>query len=195
MSTLASVAEQMNQRGFQTTVVKNKEEALKKLISLIPEKSEVMTGSSTTLNEIGFTEFLDTGKHSWKNLQKIVWSENDEKKRNKLRRQAIAAEYFVASVNAVSEDGQLVAVDATGSRVSAYPFAAEHLLFVVGKQKISANLEKALERVRTEVFPQENERAQAAYGAGSTFGKWVIIEREVMPNRIHVILVDEDLGF
>lgn len=185
----------MEERGFTVETVKNKREALKRIESLLPERAEVMTGSSTTLQEIGFNDVLEKNQKNWKNLNAQVWSENDEKKRGKLRRLAAASDYFLASANAVTEDGQLVAVDLTGSRVTSLPFAAGKVILVVGKQKIVPTLEDAFKRIREIVFPQEDARAQKAYGMGSGFGKWVIVERELQPGRITVILVDQELGF
>lgn len=194
-SVVERVAVSMKERGFDVIIAADKNEALEMAKNLIPAEAEVMTGSSTTLNEIGFMDWIAKEEDGRVNLQAKVWGENDEEKRAILRREAVAANYYVASVNAVTEDGILVAVDATGSRVSAMPFAAGKLILVVGAQKITKNLEEAMTRIREHVFPLENERAQKAYGMGSTFGKWVIIEKEVAPKRITVILVNEKLGF
>lgn len=194
-SVVERVAVSMKERGFDVIIAADKNEALEMAKNLIPAEAEVMTGSSTTLNEIGFMDWIAKEEDGRVNLQAKVWGENDEEKRAILRREAVAANYYVASVNAVTEDGILVAVDATGSRVSAMPFAAGKLILVVGAQKITKNLEDAMRRIREHVFPLENERAQKAYGMGSTFGKWVIIEKEVAPKRITVILVNEKLGF
>jgi hypothetical protein len=112
-----------------------------------------------------------------------------------MRRKSVTADYFISSVNAVTEDGVLLAVDATGSRVGAMPFAAKKLVLVIGAQKITKNLEEAIKRIKEYVLPKENKRAMEAYGMGTIFGKWVIIEKETSPSRIKVILVEESLGF
>jgi hypothetical protein len=113
-----------------------------------------------------------------------------------MRRKAITdTDYFLASINAISKNGELVACDFTGSRVSAFPFAAKRLLLVAGTQKITSSLEEAMHRVREYVFPKENERLKAAYGQESGLGKWAIIEKEIFPERTTLILVKEKLGF
>jgi hypothetical protein len=113
-----------------------------------------------------------------------------------LRRKSLTdADYFLASINAITEDGRLIAVDATGSRVGAFPFAAKKIILVAGEQKIVTDLEAGMKRIKEYVFPLENERMKKSYGMGSTFGKWVIIEREFIPQRITLILVKEKLGF
>lgn len=185
----------MQERGFNAEFISDSQAALAKLKAFIPSGAEVVTGSSTTLNQIGFMDYLNSDQHDWKNLNAQIQSENDNEKRRELRRHANTAEYFVASVNAVTEDGQLVAVDLSGSRVGALPFSAQKVILVVGAQKIMPNLEEAMKRIREYVFPREDERAQAAYGAHSAFGKWLIIEREIIKDRINVLIVPENLGF
>lgn len=195
MTDFTAIQKAMEGRGFTVEVVADRDEALEKVESLLPEGAEVMTGSSTTLQEIGFIDSLEKNTKNWMNLSAVIWVENDEVKRNKLRRQATAADYFLASANAVTVDGQLIAVDLTGSRVTALPFAAGKVILVVGKQKITQSIDAAMERIREYVFPKEDARALKAYGMNSDFGKWVIVERELQPGRITVVLVDEELGF
>jgi len=190
-----STVEKLQEHGMIVEVVADKSAALKRLKSLIPSGAEVMTGSSTTLNEIGFSEYLESGKHPWVSLHTQIGAENDETKRNSLRRQSVTAEYFIASANALTEDGKIVSVDATGSRVGALPYAAEKVILVVSTQKITKDLEAAMERIRNHVFPLEDKRMQAAYGMGSNLSKWVILEKEFVPGRITILLVEEKLGF
>jgi len=139
---------------------------------------------------------LKSGNHKWKNLHEDILKEKDYGKQSDLRRKALTkTDYFLSSVNAITEDGKLVAVDASGSRVGALPFAAKKVLIVAGANKIVPNLEEAFNRIRNYVINLENERAMKVYGMKSGFGKWVIIEKESIPNRIKLILVKEPLGF
>ncbi|GIU68704.1 MAG: hypothetical protein KatS3mg001_554 [Candidatus Pacearchaeota archaeon] len=185
----------LKNRGINVFIVGNKKEALEKIKEIIPKRSEIMFGSSLTLEEIGFFSLLESEKNRWKNFSEKIKNENDPSKRQDLRRKAVTAEYFLGSVNAIAKTGELVACDASGSRVGAYPFAAKNLILVAGIQKITKNLEEAIKRVREYVFPLENERAKKIYGMPSATAKWVIIEREIIPNRINLILVKEKLGF
>ena len=187
--------EAIKSRGINVIVVDNKEQALEKIIELIPKGMEVSNGSSTTLNEIGFIDYLKSKKHGWRNLHEEILKEKDIAKQMDLRRKSITAEYFLGSVNAIAKSGELVACDASGSRVTAYPFAAKNLILVAGIQKITKNLDEAIKRIREHVYPLENKRAQEAYGVSSTIGKWIIIEREIIPNRTTLILIKEKLGF
>jgi len=191
---LFKTIEALKNRGISVVLVETGKEALNKLISLIPEGSEIANGSSTTLNQIGFVDYLMANPAKWKNLHKDVLKEKDPQKQADLRRKSDTAEYFLASINAISKNGELVACDASGSRVSAFPFAAKKLILVASTNKITDNLDEAMQRVREYVYPLENERAQKAYGMPSQFGKWVIIEHD-FPDRTTLILVKEKLGF
>jgi len=185
----------IEKRGIRVIVVKGRAEALAQVREMIPPGSEVMNGSSATLDEIGFGGLLKGGKHGWKDLHLGILAEKDDKKRYDLRRKSVTAEYFLASVNAIAMTGELVACDASGSRVGAFPFAAKNLIIVSGANKIVPTLPEALDRLREYVFPLENARMKALYGVGSRLGKFVIIANEGSIGRTVLILVKESLGY
>jgi hypothetical protein len=193
---IAKAVDLMKQRGFEVIVAKDKSEALELIKAMIPQGSSVMNGSSTTLHQIGFTDYLKE-KTGWINLHEVILAETDPLKQRKLRRQAILADYFLGSVNAITTAGQLISVDRTGSRVGAYPFAAGNLILVAGVNKFVRNLEEAFARVAKYVLPMEDQRMKSVYGPemSTGLGKWVIIEHEVVPGRIKLILIKEKLGF
>lgn len=191
---IEKTAENMRARNFNVRIVNTKEDALKELNLTIPEGSSIMNGSSTTLEEIGMIEKLQN-ENIWNNLHEPIFKEEDASARNKLYRESLLADYYMASPNAITEDGIIVAVDRTGSRTGAFPFAAKHLVLVSGTNKITKDLNSAMQRIREYVLPLEDKRAQKAYGTGSEIGKWVIMEKEVNPDRVIVILVKDKLGF
>ena len=191
LRTSAAVAE----RGIEVIAAADRREALDAVIGLIPKGVEVMNGSSTTLREIGFLDYLKEHGDDYENMHVSILSETDKQKQAGLRRRSVAAEYFLGSVNAIAETGELFACDASGSRVGAYPFAAGRLLLVSGVNKIVPTWQDAIARLREHAYPLENERALKAYGAPSTVGKVVIMEREIFPGRTTLILVKEKLGF
>ena len=75
------------------------------------------------------------------------------------------------------------------------PPGAGRVIFVVGTQKIVPDLEEGLLRINEYAYRLEDARAQAAYGVRSAVNKVLIINREITPGRITVVLVDEVLGF
>jgi len=182
-------------RGINVIHVKNGKNALDILKTVIPQDAEVMDGASVTLVEIGYREFLDSGRSGWKSLRATVHAENDHTKRRELRRKSMTAQYFISGVNAIAQTGELVACDTGGSRVGAWHFAARHLILVCGVNKIVRTLDDALSRVREYAYPLENIRATKKYGESSTLGKWVILAQESEEDRVTVVLVDESLGY
>ena len=182
-------------RGIKVITAENGDTALSILKNLIPAGAEVMNGSSTTLIEIGYEEFINGEKSGWNLVHKKITAENDAKKRADLRRKSVAAEFFISSVTAISETGEIVGCDASGSRVGAWPFAAGNLILVTGVNKIVPTLDDALKRGRDYAYPLENVRAQKVYGTPSIIGKCVILYHERTPGRTTLILVKEALGY
>lgn len=193
--TIAKAAEAIRGRGIGVEVVEYRVQALERLRAMIPKGATVMTGASTTLDQIGFMEHLRASNHGWKDLRAAIVAERNERRRRELRRMSVTADYFLGSVNAIARTGELVACDRTGSRVGAYLFAAKNLILVAGAQKITEDLNSAIKRVVEHCLPLETERSLRVYGTASAPNKWVIIERELEPNRISLILVKERLGF
>ncbi len=185
----------LENHGINVIIVDNKESAFDLLKNLIPEGKDVMTGSSTTLQQIGFMDYYISNNHPWVNMGTPIFQETDKEKQADMRRKSVTAEYFIASVNAITEDGKMVAVDRSGSRVGAYPFSAKNLILVSGINKIVPTLDDAFTRIKNVVFPLEDERAKKRYGVGTGFGKWVIIENEAVKDRITLVLIKENLGF
>ncbi len=192
---LRNTITEIEKRGIKVIVAENGETVLSFLKDLIPPGAEVMNGSSTTLIEIGYEEFIAGDTTGWNLLHKRITAENDSAKRAELRRKSVTAEYFISGVNAISETGEIIGCDATGSRVGAWPFAAGHLILVSGTNKIVPTLDDALNRVRNYAFRLENARALKAYGIPSVIGKCVILANERIPGRTTLILVNEALGY
>jgi hypothetical protein len=118
-----------------------------------------------------------------------------EGKSKESRRLGAAPDYIVGSVHAVTEDGQAVISSATGSQLAGYASGAEHVIWVVGAQKIVPTLEEAFKRIQEYTFPLEDARARKAYGMGSGINKILIVAREFKPKRISMVIVKEVLGF
>lgn len=194
--TIEKVVAVLKERNINAIVVGTKAEALEKIKSLIPAGGEVMNGSSATLQEIGFVDYLKEGKHGWGNVHEAILAEKDSMRQTKLRKQSILADYFLGSVHAVTEAGQLLVASASGSQVPSFAFSSNNIIWVVGTQKIVPDLDTAMKRLQEHVFPLENKRMQEAGYPGSVIAKILIIEREIMPNRhATVIFVKEKLGF
>jgi L-lactate utilization protein LutC len=191
--------EAVRSRGVDAIAVESKEAAFAHVQTLIPAKSTVMTGASVTLQQIGFEAQLISGKHPWKNLKDEITDEKDPARQTRLRKEGTMADFFLGSVHAISETGEIVIASATGSQLPAYAFSSENVIWIAGAQKITPSLETALQRVREYVYPLEDKHMKQLYGekSGSTIGKILIFEREVpfLNRHVHLILVNEILGF
>jgi L-lactate utilization protein LutB len=185
----------IEKRGIKVIYAADGKEALSVIKTIIPPGSEVMNGSSTTLIEIGYEDFISSGNSGWNPVHLQITAENDDRRRAELRRKSVASEYFLSSANAIASSGEIIACDASGSRVGAWPFAAGHLILVVGINKIVPALEEGLNRVWNYAFPLENVRAMKVYGTPSVIGKCVILAHERNAGRITLILVNEVLGY
>ena len=188
--------EALKARNVNAELVNTKEDALRKINALIPPGKEVMTGGSTTLDQIGFTDLLISGKHPWKNLKEQILSEKDPVKQMEFRKKSITSEYFLGSVHAVAQTGEVLIVNATGSSLPSYAFSSDNVIWIVGTQKIVPALEEGFKRIREYCVPLEDKRMKSIGYAGTTIGKYLIFEREINENRkINLIFVNEKLGF
>lgn len=193
---ISKVAGALKVRNITPIIVSTKEEALEQIKKLIPQGASVMNGSSVTLNEIGFVDYLKGGEHGWSNVHENILNEKDPAKQARLRKESVLADYFLGSVHAITEAGQLLIASASGSQMPSYAFTSDNVIWVAGAQKIVPDRESAFKRLEDYVFPLENKRMQGVGYPGSTIGRVLVFEREIMPNRhLTMILVKEKLGF
>lgn len=185
-------------RGIAVELVNTRAEALERMKALIPAGASLSTGASLTLREIGFEDLLISKAHQWKNLKDDILAEKDPVRQALLRKQSTLADYFLGSVHAISQTGELVIASATGSQLAPYAFSSSHIIWVAGIQKITPTLEEGIRRVREYVFPHEDKRMKELTGGkmGSTFGKLLIFEREVpfLGRQVTLLLVKEVVG-
>jgi len=190
-----TAAENLEANGFEVIVADSTEEALETIQSQIPAGASVMNGHSTTLEDIGFADYLSESDHEWESLADEIWSIDDDAKRQAARREAQTADYFLGGINAISQTGELVAADRSGSRIGAYPFAASNVVIVSGVNKIVPTIDDALDRLESVAYPLENERAQEAYGVDSAIAKELIFRQELEEGRTTVVLIRDQLGY
>jgi L-lactate utilization protein LutB len=192
---LEATVANLEANGFEVVVADSAEDALETVQTHVPAGASVMNGHSTTLEEIGFTEYLSDGDHDWQSLPDEIWGIDDDAERQAARREAQTADYFLGGINAIAQTGELVAADRSGSRIGAYPFAASNVVIVSGVNKIVDDLEAALDRLESVAYPLENERAQDAYGVESAIAKQLIFRQELDEGRTTVVLIREQLGY
>jgi len=184
-------------KTFKCTVVNNSAEALKTLVALIPEGASISTGGSTTLTEIGFTDYAKK-ETKWNNFHSKALEEKDQTKSWALRVRGYSADYFISSVCAISENGDLVVCDASGTRVGGFLGGAKNLIVVVGSNKFVPTYKDAIDRMEEYCLPVESARARVAYGIQGSQIAFVASIKSANPfgsPHIHVIVVKEKLGY
>jgi len=184
--------EALAKNGIYVFLVDDKDKAKEKIMELIPSHSEVMTMTSVTLEDIGIPSLIKKSPEFISIRNKLMEEDIEEMEK---RRLWAAHEWVIGSVHAITEDGQVVIASATGSQLPSYAYGASNVIWVVGIQKIVKNLDEAMKRIYEYVFPLENERALKVYGMKSWVNKLLIINKEAIPGRIHIIFVREKLGF
>jgi L-lactate utilization protein LutC len=196
-SSLQKVIKAFTEKGYTAIVVKNGKEALVKIKELIPSGASVMNGSSVTLEQIGYSEYLASEKHSWIDFHARIAAENDKAKRAQLRRESVVADYYLGSVHALIENGEFIIASNTGSQLPHVVFTSAHLIFVVSTKKIVPTLEEAMKRLETHVVPLEDKHMQKLYGMGTTLNKVVLFKGENPMNKREILflLVEENVGF
>ena len=181
---VAKTVRALQANNIQAIVVENGQEAKEKVLELIPAGAEVMCMSSVTLDAIGLSE-LDTVKKQLMAMDRATQG-------REMRKLGSAPDWTIGSVQAVTEDGQVVMASNSGSQLPAYAYGAGKVIWVVGTQ----NLDEALKRIYEYVLPLESERVKVAYGMDkSNVSKLLVINKEIAPERMTVILVKEKLGF
>lgn len=192
---ITKTIESLKKANINALVVDTKEQAKDKVLAMLPKGAEVMTMTSVTLQDTGILDALD--KNSDLILVKNELKQLDrEKDHRKMQQIGAAPEYAIGSVHAVTQDGKVMVASNTGSQLPAYVYGADHVIWVVGVQKIVKDIDEGMKRIYEYVLPLESDRAKKAYGMErSNVSKLLIFNKEVVPGRINLIFVKEKLGF
>ena len=184
----------LQSNNFTVEVVENSKGAKNKVLQLLPQGAEVFTMTSQTLEVIGVDkEINESGKYNAVRPKLFAMDRNTQAR--DMAKLGAVPDWVVASAHAVTEDGHLLIASNTGSQLSAEAYAGGKIVLVVGTQKIVRDTKEGLKRIYEYSLPLEDERARKAYGMPSAVNKILIINKEVMPERITVILVKQSLGF
>lgn len=197
----------LRRRGIDLVYCAGGAAALKYLLARVPAGATVMNGGSKTLETIGLLAALAKGPYRY--LRPGIREIDDRGERIRARRRATTADYFFGGINAITESGEIVNADGSGTRVAAYAYSAGRVFLVAGVNKIVPDLAGAFERLRNTAAIQECRRLgvdtpcavtgwcdnEACRGPQRQCGKVLIIENEKIPDRICVIMIGESLGY
>ncbi|OGH44158.1 MAG: hypothetical protein A3I49_00365 [Candidatus Levybacteria bacterium RIFCSPLOWO2_02_FULL_37_11] len=180
--------------GISAEVIDSGKEALKRALELIPEGAEVMNTSSRTVDSIGLAKEINESA-KFKSVKNELNKLNRETDNLKMQKLGAAPEYILGSVHAVTQDGKVIIASNTGSQFPAYSYGSPNVIWIVGSQKIVKDLDEGLKRIYDYVLKKESERMMGLYGRPSNVSKLLIINKEVKPERLRMIIVKEILGF
>jgi hypothetical protein len=173
-------------------------EARAKVLALIPAGAEVFTMSSQTLEATGIAKEINASK-SFRSVRDALGAMDPKTQGRDMRRIGAGPDVAVGSAHAVTETGTVLVASNTGSQLPAYAYGAGTVIWVVGTQKIVQGVDEGLRRINEYVVGLESVRARKAYGLPESWSsfpsKILMINREITPGRVKIVLVDESLGF
>ena len=180
--------------GIQTMLAKSGEEAKRMFFELVPDGSEVFLGSSVTLEQLGIKDIIDKSGR-FDSLRPKIFALDRATQGREIRKLGGAPDYAAGSVHAVTESGQVLIASKTGSQLGSYASSAGKVIWVVGAQKLVKDLDEAFRRLYEYSVPREEVHMQQLYHTGTAPNKILIVNGEIRPGRITMIIVKEDLGF
>jgi hypothetical protein len=186
----------LRERGIKVTLVESRADALAKVHDLVPAGATIMLGMSQTLQEIGLEAELISKQHPWINLKDDIVAEKDPARQQELRYQSTHAPWYLGSVQAIAETGEVLIASGSGSQLPSYSYTSPNLVWVAGIQKIVPTLEDGVRRIREYSLALEHLRMQKLGYPGAFLSKILIIEREseLAGRNVNLILVNESIG-
>lgn len=198
-----TIIKNLTKRNMEGYYCPDSESAIKQAMALIKDGSTVTWGGSMSLTECGLMDALRASELT-------LWDRDKTKtpeERKEAHRKAFTADYYLMSTNAITLDGQLVNIDGNGNRVAALAFGPDHVILIVGMNKVSTTLEEALHRIRNMAAPPNTTRLNMQTPCQATgvchdclspdciCSHTIITRYNRSPGRIKVILVGETLGY
>ena len=203
--TAQTIIEHLEKRRMDASYASTAAEALEQVLELIPHGATVYRCGSITTTSIGLwkklaelpeVKIIDPFRHGLSREESLA-----------MRHKGLGADVMIASCNAITLDGRLVNMDGVGNRVAAMMFGPEKVILVVGMNKVAADLDSAIARVKHFAAPLNAMRLGhqtpcTADGLCVDCGSpervcnmWSVIEGHRIRGRIHIVLVGESLGY
>ena len=189
--------ESRNMNGYYAAT---REEALAKALELIPEGSSVTMGGATSAHEIGLVQAVREGSYRF-----IDRNSFDDPRR--ALTECYGADVFLTSANAITEDGVMVNIDGYSNRVSAIAQGPGKVIVICGMNKVCPDADSAMKRARNVAAPINAQRFGLSTPCAKTGAcmdckspdticcQFLITRFSRQKDRIHVILVNDSLGF
>jgi hypothetical protein len=190
----------LEDKKFQVIVVNTPAEALQALKDLIKDGTSISNGYSLTLDQIGYTDYIKSIDHKVTNHKGKAVAAQMAGKMDEYGTHIAAganADIFISGASSITEDGEIFAADATGSRIIGW-YTAKKLVIVAGSNKIVKNAEEGNQRLHNYQAKLEAARIREVYKAPGTSINNVVGIRggnPRAPTRVVVIIINKSLGF
>ncbi|MCY3692852.1 MAG: lactate utilization protein [Chloroflexi bacterium] len=194
VESISRTIEALAARNVVAELVESREAALARLKELVPEGCEVFVSTSETLDTIGYTEYMHDNDR-YINLHDQMLEQPDAAAQREFRRTTTTADYFVGSVQAIAETGEIVVASGSGSQIGAFAYGARRVIMVAGTQKICPTLAEAEERTRGFTLERHDRWLEGRGGSAAPIGKFLVMEHEPVGGRITMLLIPESLGW
>ena len=193
--------EKNNMNGY---MVASNVDLISKIEELISPKSKVSCGGSMTLFETGVIDHLKSGRYEFLDRYKEGLTQDEIKE---IFRQSFLSDAYVTSTNAITENGEIYNVDGNGNRVAAMLYGPDKVIIVAGINKIVPNVEEAIIRTKEYASPINAKRLNKetpctkigrcveCNSDNRICNEYTLIKRQIDKNRIHVIFLNDDLGY
>ncbi|WP_084316713.1 LUD domain-containing protein [Actinospica robiniae] len=191
---LERTAAALTAKGFAVEILGDAAAARARVKELIPLGASVFTAASETLRLSGLEEDINAGG-DYQSVKSRAMTMDRETEGDELRRLVATPDFAVGSVTAVTEAGALVIASASGSQLPGAVGGAACAIWVVGAQKVVADLDEAMRRVEQHALPLEDVRAREVYGVPSAVNQLLILNAPTRMGRGVVVLLREAIGF
>ena len=198
-----TIIKNLEKRRMNGYYCADSESAVKKVMELIPNGASIGWGGSVTLNETGIMDAIRSGEY--KIIDRETTTTPEEHK--KIYAEICGCDYFLMSTNAITLSGELVNVDGRGNRVSFLCFGPENVIVVAGMNKVVTDVDAGIKRTRNMAAPTNtvrlgkntpcavNGKCADCLSTDCICAYTVVTRLSMIPGRINVILVGEELGF
>lgn len=193
----------LQKRHFEAYYFAHAAEAVKQVLELMPKGSSVSWGGSMTIRDMGLTAAI-------KDADYVVYDRDlatSPEEADVVYHQALGADFFITSANAITEEGQIVNIDGRGNRVAAITFGPKRVIHVIGLNKVARNVEEAISRARHTAAPINTSRLGSAtpctadgvchecLSPACICNVLQVVRNSFPAGRHIVVLVGEDLGY
>lgn len=193
----------LEKRGMEGYYFENSAVMVQAILDMMPDDSVISWGGSASLTQSGMMDALARGNYTL--IDRMA--AKTEQERREIYARTVMSNYYFCSTNAITSQGELVNIDGNGNRVACLIQGPEHVMLIVGMNKLTADLDSAIKRIRTNACPPNAIRLHMNTPCALT-GKCaeclspecfcnqiVVTRRSRHVGRIKVFLVAEELGF